>query len=149
MKLHTYKINPKEEFTEITGYIDGQINFDRIKSGIAIIYTKHTTACVRVLEPETLLKQDMHDFMERLASSNCLYRHDDIEHRDVPPEERRNGYSHLRAMLLNNQEIIPIVNGRLDLGKWQEIFYIECDVGKEDRTFNLLLIPGDIEINDN
>ena len=135
-----WKIIPKLEYTNITDKIQNFIDDNSIKDGICLIYTKHTTACIRLLEPETLLKQDMHDFMERLASSNCLYRHDDLEHRDVPPEERRNGYSHLRAMLLNHQETVPIINGKLDLGKWQQIFYIECDLGKENRTFNVLLI---------
>ena len=109
-----------------------------------MVYTKHATACIRILEPEILLKQDMSDFMERLAPSTVLYRHDDIENRDVPPEERRNGFSHLRAMLLNYQEIIPVINGKLDLGKWQSIFYLDCDFGKQDRTYNVCLIPQEI-----
>ncbi len=140
MIILTVSIAPKEEFTDITEKIQKAISFYDVKQGIALVYTKHTTACIRLLENETLLKQDMHDFFERLASSNCLYRHDDLEHRDVPPEERRNGFSHLRAMLLNHQETIPIVNGKLDLGQWQKIFYVECDLGKENRTYNLGII---------
>jgi len=140
IKRITKSIEPKEEFTNITNEIQEEIKkFNPLFTGLIIVYSRHTTACIRLLENETLLKQDMHDFMERLASSNCLYRHDDLEHRDVPPEERRNGYSHLRAMLLNHQEIIPVINGNLDLGNWQKIFYIECDVGKENRTYNILI----------
>jgi secondary thiamine-phosphate synthase enzyme len=141
MIIYRHDIIPTEEFTDITSLIERDIESSEIKSGLVMVYTKHTTTCVRLLEPETLLKMDMHDFMERLASSNCRYRHDDIEHRDVPPEERLNGYSHLRAMLLNHQENIPLINGKLDLGHWQKVFYIECDLGKEDRTFNVAIIP--------
>jgi secondary thiamine-phosphate synthase enzyme len=135
-------IKPTEEFTNITPLVEAYLkdNCDMCDVGLLMVYSKHTTACIGLIEPETLLKQDMHDFMERLASSNCLYRHDDVEHRDVPPEERRNGYSHLRAMLMNHNVIVPVVAGKLDLGKWQQIFYIECDLGKEDRTFNVCLI---------
>ena len=142
---HTIHIIPTEEFTDVTDQINEYISFDRVADGICIIYSKHTTACIRVLESETLLKQDMHDFFERLAPSNCVYRHDNILERDVPPTERCNGFSHLRAMLLNHQEIIPIVNGKLDLGKWQRVFFIECDFGspiREDRFINMQ-IRGD------
>ena len=140
MIIKQEKLIPKEEFTNITKKVQRIITQNRVLNGVCIIYTKHTTACVRLLEPEVLLKKDMHDFLERIAPSSCKYRHDDLEHRSVPPEERRNGYSHLRAMLLNHQEIIPIVNGKLDLGQWQQIFYIECDLGKENRTFNILIL---------
>jgi len=134
------EIVPAEIFTNITEIIQEEVTKSGIEAGLCMIYSKHTTACIRLLEDETLLKLDEKDFFERLASSNCLYRHDDLEKRDVPPEERRNGYSHLRAMLLNHQETIPIIEGKLDLGKWQKIFYIECDMGKEDRTYNILII---------
>jgi secondary thiamine-phosphate synthase enzyme len=133
-------IEPKEEFTNITEEVQQAIADNNIETGIAIVYSKHTTACIGLLEDETLLKLDEHDFFERLASSNCLYRHDDLEHRDVPPEERRNGFSHLRAMLLNHQQVIPIIDGKLDLGQWQKIFYIECDLGKDNRSYNICII---------
>ena len=143
MIKRNWKMVPEEDYTNITTKLQDFVDDSNVQNGICVVYTKHTTACVRLLEPEVLLKQDMHDFMERLASSNCLYRHDDLDNRDVPPEERRNGYSHLRAMLLNHQEMIPIINGKLDLGKWQNVFYIECDLGKEDRTLNALIIKED------
>jgi secondary thiamine-phosphate synthase enzyme len=141
MKIKQFTIVPKEEFTDITDIINKEVSSR--KQGLCLIYSKHTTATIGILENEKLLRIDMHDFFERLASSNCLYRHDDLEHRDVPPEERRNGFSHLRAMLLNHQQIIPIVNGKLDLGHWQRVFYIETDLGKENRTFNICLIVGE------
>jgi secondary thiamine-phosphate synthase enzyme len=134
---------PKEEYTNITSEVKEDINKCGIDTGLVIVYTRHTTACVRLLEPEILLKKDMSNFMEKLAPSSETYYHDDIIHRDVPPEERKNGYSHLRAMLLNNQEIIPIISGNLDLGKWQNIFYVDCDLGNAGRTFNVIIIKGE------
>ena len=134
------EIIPTEIFTNITNSVQEEIDKIGIQEGLCLIYSRHTTSCIGLLEDETLLKIDEKDFFERLASSNCLYRHDDLEKRDVPPEERRNGYSHLRAMLLNPSTIIPIIDGTLDLGKWQKIFYIECDLGKENRTYNILIM---------
>ena len=143
------EIVPTEEFTDITDEVQKSITKtiavhnqfpSTLDPILCIVYSPHTTACIRLLENEVLLKQDMKDYMERMAPSSCLYRHDDIEKRSVPPEERRNGYSHLRAMSFNHQEIIPIIEGKLDLGKWQRIFYIECDLGKDSRKYNILLV---------
>jgi secondary thiamine-phosphate synthase enzyme len=136
----------EEEFTNITDLVLADLEKEMLpigSHGLCLVYSTHTTACIRLLEDESLLRKDMHDFFERLAPSHCLYRHDDIEHRDVPPDERRNGYSHLRAMLMNHQEIIPIVNGVLDLGKWQKIFYVECDPNppyRSDRYFGVKIM---------
>jgi secondary thiamine-phosphate synthase enzyme len=137
-----HAIMPTEEFTDITDIVNSDIDYTMVLQGLCLVYSRHTTACIRIIENETLLRQDMHDFLERLASSNCLYRHDDVDHRDVPPDERRNGFSHLRAMFLNHQELIPVVNRRLDLGKWQRVFYIECDPFRQDRTFHVKIIGG-------
>lgn len=141
MSLYTeeHAIYLQSEFQDITEDIKNVLNLSGIRNGVCLVYTKHTTSCIRLIENEDLLMKDMHDFFERIAPSTVLYRHDDLEHRTVPPNERRNGFSHLRAMLLNHQENIPIIDGRLDLGKWQRIFYIDCDFGKQDRTYNVFI----------
>lgn len=134
-----HSIYLQSEFQDITENISDALNLSGIKNGVCLVYTKHTTSCIRLIENEDLLMEDMHDFFERIAPSTVLYRHDDLEHRTVPPDERRNGFSHLRAMLLNHQENIPVIDGRLDLGKWQRIFYIDCDFGKQSRTYNVFI----------
>ena len=136
----TFIITPKKEFTNITSLIQSAIDDQGLKEGLCIVYSKHTTACIGILEDEKLLMNDMHNFLEFLSPSGAVYQHDDIEHRTVPPEERRNGHSHLRAMLLNHQQTIPVIDYNLDLGKWQKLFYIETDLGKEDRTYSICFI---------
>jgi len=133
------KINPKEEFTNITENVNKLIHEKGLYNGVCTIYSPHTTACIRVLEDELLLREDMNETLERLAPVRGVYRHDDIEKRSVPPDERKNGYSHIRAMFLNYQETVPVIGGKLDLGKWQSVFYIECDPGKQDRFYNIYL----------
>jgi secondary thiamine-phosphate synthase enzyme len=136
----TIKIEPKEEFTNITQQVQNIIDKQGIKEGICVVYSPHTTACIRVLEDELLLRQDMLETLERLAPTKGVYSHDNIEKRSVPPDERRNGYSHIRAMFLNFQETIPLQQGKLDLGKWQSIFYVECDPGKQERFLTIYLM---------
>ncbi len=147
--IFEHRMVSQDEFVDITDVVQEDINLAcgqmQVFDGLCLVYSPHTTTCIRLIEPETLLKQDMHDFFERLAPSSCYYRHDNIEDRDVPPDERRNGFSHLRAMLLNHQEMVPIVNGKLDLGKWQRLFYIECDFHppyRTDRIFKVKTIIG-------
>jgi secondary thiamine-phosphate synthase enzyme len=144
MKWLSTKIDiiPEVKFTDITDYVAEYVYNCNVRRGIAIVSSPHTTACIRLLENEELLKQDMEDFLERLAPCRIEYRHDDIEHRTVPPDERRNGFAHLHAMLLNHQEIIPINSKTLQLGQWQRIFYIDLDLGKKGRAYNILVIGG-------
>ena len=136
----TYKIKVNEELTNITNKINNIIKKLKIKEGLILIYTKHTTTAVKLLEDEFLLRQDTHEFLEKIATSKKKYKHDMIELRTVPPDEPKNGCSHLRALLISNRELIPIVNGKLELGKWQQIMYIELDPKHRGRTFSVFVL---------
>jgi len=124
LKFKTEKI-----FTNITPNIQGQIpvNF----CGLVHIFSRHTTSGIRILEDETLLKADYERFLDELAPEHGFYAHNIIDGRDVPPEERLNGHSHIRTLLFPTSETVPIENGKLMLGKWQEIFLVELDPTRE------------------
>lgn len=123
-------------FTEITDKIK-----PTIEKGYCVISSLHTTCALAILENESLLKKDMEAYLERMASEKGVYAHDDIAKRDVPPDERINGFSHIRAMLFQNSIIVPIEDGKLLLGKWQTIFLIELDP-KRERTIHVGEIKG-------
>lgn len=120
-------IATKDPFTDITETVRKIVKKGGVKDGVAIVYSTHTTALVRIMENETLLMEDMVHFLERIVPSTVLYKHDDIAKRNVPPDERINGFSHLRALFFNHSETIPIKDGVPQLGKWQSVFAIECD----------------------
>ena len=110
------------------------------KSGIVNIYTQHTTTSLRVLENELLHHADVLTWLDKNfpkdKPNDEKYLHDLISLRtDVPTEERINAYSHMRTLLFNTSETIPIENGKLMLGKWQDIHFIELDPG--DTVFSL------------
>jgi secondary thiamine-phosphate synthase enzyme len=65
--------------------------------------------------------------------------HDNTNLRNFPPDERINGHAHLRSLILNSNEVIPIENFSLSLGNWQSIFFIELD-GKRDREIKVTII---------
>jgi secondary thiamine-phosphate synthase enzyme len=96
----------------------------------------HTTAAIRINENEPFLLQDFRAFLRRLApSEQGVYKHDDLRHRpDVPPDEPMNGHAHCQHLLLSAGETVPIVEGRLELGRWQRIFLIELCSARERRV---------------
>lgn len=116
------KYSTKETFTDITKdiVIPKDAKFVHVMS-------KHTTAAIRIMENEVALKADMEKMMKKLFPKDGFYAHDIIALRDVPPEERLNGYSHLRTLFFNTSEFIPVKDGKLDIGKWQSVFLVELD----------------------
>ena len=65
--------------------------------------------------------------------------HDIIGIRDVPPTERINGYSHLRQLFLSTSETIPVLGGKIQLGKWQTPFLVELDPARDrEVVFSLI-----------
>tara|TARA_B100000519_G_C13939639_1_gene295464 strand:- start:14 stop:466 length:453 start_codon:yes stop_codon:yes gene_type:complete len=106
------------------------------KSGIVNVYTKHTTTSLRILEDELLHHADIRFWLDKYLPKekpeNRRYLHDIISLRnDVPQEERINGYAHMRTLFFNTSETIPVDNGELMLGKWQQIHFIELDPGDQ------------------
>ncbi|MDJ0636600.1 MAG: YjbQ family protein [Xenococcaceae cyanobacterium MO_188.B29] len=76
-----------------------------------------------------------------LAPPTDKYLHNDLHLRDVPPDEPINAHSHLIAMMLNNSATIPLVEGKMALGKWQSVLFFELD-GPRRRTV-LIQISGE------
>jgi len=140
----TILINSDEklQFTDITQKIKEIINKSEVKNGIASIYSTHTTSCIRINENEPRLIDDFRSFLEELAPSSRSYKHDDIELRDCPKDERINAHSHLKSLLLGASETLPISNKKIQLGKWQSIFHVDLDGSNRKRTI-IVKIIGD------
>ncbi|MBM3944813.1 MAG: YjbQ family protein [SAR202 cluster bacterium] len=101
--------------------------------GLVVVFSRHTTAAVVLNENEPLLMQDIGDFLERLAPRNGRYRHNDFSIRTVnmTQDECPNGHAHCQHWLLGSTEVIPIVAGKMSLGRWQRIFLVELDMPRE------------------
>lgn len=104
---------------------------NKITNGMVNIFTKHSTSAICVNENEKGLLADFEKVLKDLVKENDNYRHDFIDN---------NAASHLRAFLLGSSETIPIVDGRLGLGTWQSIFFIELDGPRGNRTVELTFI---------
>ena len=128
-------------FTNITGEIEKFIKKNGKKNGIINIFSKHTTGCIWLTEDEILHHADVRFFLDGIApkwkdpegsQKNIKYLHDLISLRaDVKADERINGHSHIRSMFFNNSETVPVSGGKLVLGNWKKIFFVELDPTRE------------------
>lgn len=102
------------------------------KNGLVNIYSRHTSAFIKITEDELLLHADIRFFLDKTfpkqKPENRRYLHDLISIRkDVDENERINAFSHMRGLFFNTSETIPVEKGKLLLGKWQSIFFVELD----------------------
>lgn len=116
-------------FVDLTEAVAEVIERSGIKSGQVLVYSRHTTAAVRVQEDEPLLLEDIKACLERLAPPELPYRHNDFRERTVnmTDDESPNGHAHCQHLFLGVSETVPVVHGQLALGRWQRIFLIELD----------------------
>jgi secondary thiamine-phosphate synthase enzyme len=97
------------------------------------IFTRHTTAILKINEAEDGFWNDLKKWCDKYVSIDERYQHNDLENRDPKTmcnskEECLNGHSHIRAMLIgNSSETIPVKEGILQFGVWQRLLLIELD----------------------
>jgi secondary thiamine-phosphate synthase enzyme len=129
------------QFIDVTLDVEAVVRQSGLRNGIAVVYASHTTAGIAINEAEPLLLGDMRRLLEQFAPRHAAYQHDDLSIRTVnlEPNERPNGHSHCQRLLIGASESIPVVDGVLQLGKWQRIFFVELD-GARRRTMQLQLL---------
>jgi secondary thiamine-phosphate synthase enzyme len=125
----------------ITPQIQDFIASTSIKNGQILLFSRHTTTALAVNENEARLLEDVKVFLQKLAPESERYLHNDLHLRDVPEDEPINAHSHLMAMMLNTNEVIPLMDGKLALGTWQSVLFFELD-GPRQRTV-FLQISGE------
>jgi secondary thiamine-phosphate synthase enzyme len=112
---------------DITEHVAKVIEQSGIKTGIAQVFCVGSTAAVGTVEFEPGLERDLPEMLDRLIPPSRDYGHEQAWHDG-------NGHSHLQATLLGPSISIPVADGRLVLGTWQQIFHLECDVRPRRRT---------------
>lgn len=116
------------DFADLTDELSRLTRETGVGTGLLNVQTLHTTTAVVVNEHEPLLLDDVREMLERTLPRAAAYRHDDLTRRhDVPPDEPRNGHAHCRAWLLPTSVCLNVVDGRLDLGRWQRVFLVDLD----------------------
>ena len=130
IKTHSLKINTNKNFEiiDITSQINDLIDID---NGIISIFSRHSTSAIVVNENESGLLNDLQFMLDNVVSDKFSYQHDRIDN---------NARSHLKSFLLSSSECLPIKNGKLDLGTWQSVFFIELDGPRSRRTVTLTMV---------
>jgi len=121
------------QFVDITDEVQGKVTESGVREGIATVFCRHTTAAICINENEPLLLSDMEEFLKRVAPRELYYRHNDfaIRTHNMTEDECPNAHAHCQHLLLGASETIPIVAGKLALGRWQRIFLVELDRPRE------------------
>ena len=139
----TIELQTKEEleFIDITDKIKEFVKESQIKDGLVNIQTPHTTGATVVNENEPLLIEDFKNHLEKSASRSSDYKHNDFSVRTVNmcPDECANGHAHCRAIHLPVAATLNLIEGEVQLGQWQRIFFVELDRSKK-RKFQIQIL---------
>jgi len=117
------------QFIDITDWVTECVAESKISNGFAVVYSKHTTAAVKINENEPLLLDDMAGFLEKIFPRDHSYQHNNFEIRTVNMNENEspNGHAHLQHLLMGTSETVPVMDGQMQFGTYQSIFFIELD----------------------
>ncbi len=130
MKVHTeyltFHTRKHREYVHITPQVEAIVSKSGVREGMVLVSAMHITAGVYVNDDESGLIQDIDEWLEQLAPFRQDYRH----HRTGED----NGDSHLKALLVHHEVLVPITDGKLDFGPWQRIFYAEFDGQRSKRV---------------
>jgi secondary thiamine-phosphate synthase enzyme len=128
-----FNTEKKREYINITDTVEKIVTESGVNEGMVLVSAMHITAAVYVNDAESGLIQDIDEWLENLAPFNQDYRH----HRTG----ETNGDAHLKNLIMHHEVIVPITNGRLDLGPWQQIYYAEFDGRRKKRV--IIKVMGD------
>lgn len=116
----------RRAIVHLTPQVREEVRKSGIQEGLCLVSSMHLTASVIIQDQEAGLHEDMFEWLEKLAPFRADYRH----HRTGED----NGDAHLKNLLTHLQVVVPITKGDLDLGPWQEIFYLEFDGQRRKRV---------------
>ncbi|HOP70000.1 MAG: secondary thiamine-phosphate synthase enzyme YjbQ [Dethiobacteria bacterium] len=122
----TFNTKNRREYINITRQVEKALAASGIREGLALVAAMHLTAGVYINDDEQGLIRDIDAMLERLAPYRSDYHH----HRTGED----NGDAHLKNMLVGHQVLIPVTNGKLDFGPWQQVFYAEFDGRRPKRV---------------
>src|SRR3569832_2610012 len=121
-----FHTNKHREYVHITPQVEAIVRKSGVKEGMVLVSAMHITAGIYVNDNEEGLIADIDKWLEGLAPFKQNYEH----HRTGED----NGDSHLKALLIHHEVIVPITAGKLDFGTWQRIFYAEFDGQRSKRV---------------
>jgi len=129
MRAHTeylvFNTRARRELVNITERLAEIVAAAQIAEGFCLVSAMHITAAIWVNDEESGLKQDVMEWLERLAPAG------DYRHHQTGED---NADAHLKRTVMHHQVILPVTKGQLDLGPWEQVFYAEFDGQRKKRV---------------
>jgi secondary thiamine-phosphate synthase enzyme len=116
------------EFIDLSGKVQEAVEKSGVKNGLAHVFAPHATGVLVLTEYEPNLEEDIRGMLEKLVPKRASYQHPS------------NAHSHLRSLLLSPDKTLPVIDGRVVLGTWQSLLFIETDVHPRQRTIVIQVI---------
>lgn len=123
----------RRDVIDITSQIQDIISAGKIKSGIAVAFSPGSTGAITTIEYEPGLKKDIDQFLERLIPYCGNYHHHNTWQDD-------NGAAHIQAAMIGPSVSVPIIDGALSLGTWQQVVFIDCDTRPRTRKLIVQIV---------
>ena len=137
MAVHTgyieIKTKGENHILDITEKVTEIVSMSGIGDGIACVFVSGSTGAITTLEYEPGLLKDIPDALERMIPKDIVYEHH-LRWQDG------NGHSHVRAAILGPSVSVPIISGKMALGTWQQIVFIELDVKPRSRELVVQIV---------
>jgi secondary thiamine-phosphate synthase enzyme len=127
--------NGHGDMHDLTEKVAAIVNSSGIKTGLMHVFNVGSTAALGTIEFEPGLQRDLPAILDKLIPPSRNYGHEQTWHDG-------NGHSHLQATLLGPSLTVPVAEGKLVLGTWQQVFHLECDVRGRQRTL-VVTVVGD------
>ena len=118
---------------DLTGEVEALVAGSGVRTGVANVFNVGSTGAIGMIEFEPGLERDLPELLDRLIPPSRAYGHEQTWHDG-------NAHSHLQATLLGPSLTVPIREGRLVRGTWQQIVHLDCDVKPRRRTVLLTLV---------
>jgi secondary thiamine-phosphate synthase enzyme len=130
MLVHTdylwFNTKNRQEFIRITDEVAAAVSKSGVKDGTVLVSAMHITSGVYVNDWEDGLIHDFQTWLEKLAPAGLDYRHHQTG--------EDNADAHLKRTIMGHQVVLPITDGKLDLGPWEQVFYAEFDGRRKKRV---------------
>ena len=130
---HQIKTRGQDDCLDLTQAVQAAVGRSKLRQGLATVFVTGSTAGVTTVEFEPGLVKDLKEAVRRLFPEELRYAH----HESAGDE---NGFSHLRAAFIGPSLSVPVADGRLQLGTWQQIVLIDFDVRPRSRSYVIQLL---------
>jgi secondary thiamine-phosphate synthase enzyme len=126
----TFSTKGEIEFVDLTDEVLKAVTKSGIRNGLVHVFAPHATGIVILTENEHDLLADIKNWLQEIIPANKAYKHPS------------NAHSHLRSVLLPPDRTLPLLDGRVELGTWQSILFVETDVHPRRRTVIIQVLGG-------